>query len=386
MALKTSDIRNQKKCRSRLLSEFDKMGLVADSAPAILTSSVPHAASAILTISAPDAASAILTSSAPDAASAILTSSAPDAASAILTSSAPDAAPAILTSSVPHAASAIYTSSAPDAASATLTSFAPDAESAILTSFAPDAASAIIISSVMDAASTFLTSFAPDAASCIRTRPALDVASAILTSSAPDAASTACNSTPPVSESNLLGISLRDVPSISFATSLNSNDSPTTKLSSEILNIANSESNVIRSNVSKQLLKVLPGTSSGTNANNTQASTFRITRPRKKDSYLDYMSDDELALLNAFGDAGSSDEWEPEGNGKKRKKMTLEKEENDSWLSMKMVHLRGHSGAVYRQLQKAKLAFADSVLTGVKDTITNLNIEDLMMLLLFKLS
>ncbi|CAH0718935.1 unnamed protein product, partial [Brenthis ino] len=35
-----------------------------------------------------------------------------------------------------------------------------------------------------------------------------------------------------------------------------------------------------------------------------------------------------------------------------------------------------------RQLQKAKLAFADSVLTGVKDTITNLNIEDLMMLFL----
>lgn len=39
------------------------------------------------------------------------------------------------------------------------------------------------------------------------------------------------------------------------------------------------------------------------------------------------MSDDEVALLNAFGDVGSSDQWEPEVSGKKKKKLSVDPEE-----------------------------------------------------------
>ncbi|CAK1592734.1 unnamed protein product [Parnassius mnemosyne] len=323
MALKTSGIRNQKKCRKSLLSEFNKKS-------AILTSSAPppNAVCAILTNPTPDPAPAILISSTPDAATAILTSSAPNAAPAIFTSPTIDAASAILTSFTNDAASAVLTSPATEAASATLTGSALNAVSAVLTSPTTDAASAILTSSAPDAASAVLMSSASDAASTVLTSPATDAASAIFTRSVPDATSAACwNSTPPGTETNLSGISLRDIPSTSFVTELNNNVSPTMELSNEISSIPNSAPNFVRSYVSQQPLDVLPGTSLRTGANNNKSSSFRITRPAKKQSYLDYMSDDEIALLNSFGDAGSSDEWEPERNEKKRKQMTINVEE-----------------------------------------------------------
>ncbi|CAG4963761.1 unnamed protein product [Parnassius apollo] len=348
MALKTSDIRNQKKCRKSLLSEFNKKSAIFTSsapppyaacailtspaqnpAPAILISSAPDVATATLTSSEPNAASAILTSSTIDAASAILTTYTNDVASAVFTSPATDAASATLTSSAPDAASAILKSPATDAASAVLTSLATDAASATLIVSTPNAVSAVLTSPTTDAASAIVTSFASNAASPVLTSPATDAASAIFTRSVPtlDATSAACwNSTPPVTETNFSGISLQDVPSTSFATELNNNVSPIMELSNEVSSIPNSAQNFVQSYVSQQPLDVLPGTSLGTDANN-KSSSFRITRPAKKHSYLDYMSDDEIALLNSFGDAGSSDEWEPEKNGKKRKQMTINVEE-----------------------------------------------------------
>ncbi|CAG5041865.1 unnamed protein product [Parnassius apollo] len=215
--------------------------------------------------------SAILTSFAPppNATCAILTSPAQNPAPAILISSAPDAATAILTSSAPNAASAIFTSPTIDAASAILTSYTNDAASAVLTSPATDAASATLTGSVLNAVSAVLTSPTTDAASAILTSSASDAASTVLTSPATDAAS---------------AIFTRSVPDATFAACWNSTPLVTNKF-------------------------------------------LRITRPAKKHSYLGYMSDDEIALLNSFGDAGSSDEWKPERNGKKRKQMTINVEE-----------------------------------------------------------
>lgn len=54
---------------------------------------------------------------------------------------------------------------------------------------------------------------------------------------------------------------------------------------------------------------------------------MRTAHRAKKSAYLDYMSEDEVAWLNAFGDVGNSDEWEPEVSGKKKKKLSVDPEE-----------------------------------------------------------
>ncbi|CAG4993172.1 unnamed protein product [Parnassius apollo] len=171
------------------------------------------------------------------AVSAILTSPAPNTATAIFTSSAPNAASAVLTSTATDAASAVFTRPATDAASATLTSSAPSAIYAVLTSPTTDAASAILTSSAPDAVSDILRCciYHPHkirARRCVcrlhetlyrcyvcRSHGIRDgrCVCCMLELRDPDASLTC--STQPETESNLLGRSLRDVPSTFFYSS-----------------------------------------------------------------------------------------------------------------------------------------------------------------------
>lgn len=54
-----------------------------------------------------------------------------------------------------------------------------------------------------------------------------------------------------------------------------------------------------------------------------------ISRAHKSLTYVDYMSDDEITLPNAFGEADSSDEWESANGDKTKNKFSNKNTEEE---------------------------------------------------------